>query len=170
MFHPNPKYQYWIAQNFSGCILNILLQLYKSFQLKAKNLSTTDSLLTITREVEMFGFTVCSELWSYLYQQCKKRPTDTTGLHISENWRCKVIDSLVLIWRATNHLWLDFQCLFGTEFGVTAGEVAQGPSTNGAISRWLLHWCRHCMVHRAWSYHLLVGVTVVTCKLFDREI
>lgn len=46
---------------------------------KSKKVSTTDPLLTITREVEMFGFMVCSELWTCLYQQYKKEPLIELG-------------------------------------------------------------------------------------------
>jgi len=38
---------------------------------KSKNVSTTDSLLT--RAVQVFGLTVCSEWWTCLYQQYKKK-------------------------------------------------------------------------------------------------
>lgn len=52
---------------------------------KSKKVSTMDSLLTVTREVEVFGFMVCSELWTCLYQQYKKRAANTIGPCISEN-------------------------------------------------------------------------------------
>lgn len=130
MFHPEC---HCIAQLFTDCILNILLQVYEPFQLKAKS---SHLWITITRAVQIIVFMLCLESWSCLLGHNWGLPL--RKLKMQSNWQsctnCHLCYRPLQIWFP----------VFGTQFSVTHDEVESRrrwmkPGTNGLISLWVLH-------------------------------